>query len=54
MIPVFLSIVEPEGYENLKEEKALELAEPEKIEFLGDLKVYDKKNTLEGGWVFRR
>lgn len=42
-IPVFLSIVEPEGYENLKEEKALELAEPEKVDFLGDLKVYDKK-----------
>jgi len=43
-IPVYFNIAEPEGYEELKEEEALKIAESKEVDFTGDLKDYDKKD----------
>lgn len=43
-IPVYFNIAEPEGYEELKEDEALKIAESKEVDFTGDLKDYDKKD----------
>jgi len=42
---VYFNIAEPEGYEELKEDVALKMAESKEVDFTGDLKDYDKKDT---------